>query len=119
MLHSLPAPCGICGRPILDPADCDVDHIVPVAHGGTDDLGNLRLTHASCNRGRRVKGAQRPDRPHWRTTYPAHWPLDPDPANTVTDWSRHWATPGVFNPRCSDCRQLGRACIEPDKRDAA
>jgi hypothetical protein len=53
--------CGICRRkvdPALrypDPNAPSLDHIVPVADGGTNEPGNLRLTHLRCNcsRGRR------------------------------------------------------------------
>lgn len=47
--------CGICDRPV-DPdlawpehRSATVDHILPVAHGGTDDLDNLQLAHFACN----------------------------------------------------------------------
>lgn len=42
--------CGICGEP-LDPihSNFHVDHITPVAHGGTNDLSNLQLAHPHCN----------------------------------------------------------------------
>ena len=29
----------------------DIDHIVPIADGGTDELSNLRPACARCNRG--------------------------------------------------------------------
>lgn len=45
-------PCGICGQPIdysitdhLDPAAYVVDHIVPVAKGGPDELANKQAAH--------------------------------------------------------------------------
>lgn len=47
--------CGICDRPVdpdLEwPAHCSatVDHILPVAHGGGDELDNLQLAHFACN----------------------------------------------------------------------
>jgi hypothetical protein len=47
--------CQICFVPV-DPAlrfpdrmSASVDHIVLVTNGGTNDLGNLRLTHLGCN----------------------------------------------------------------------
>ena len=49
-------PCGICGEaidyalPYLDPMSYVVDHIVPVARGGADELDNKQAAHRSCNR---------------------------------------------------------------------
>lgn len=47
--------CGICTEPV-DMAlthphalSASVDHIIPRARGGTDDLGNLQLAHLTCN----------------------------------------------------------------------
>lgn len=41
--------CYLCGQP-LDPADpMQIEHRKPRAAGGTDDLDNLALAHASCN----------------------------------------------------------------------
>lgn len=48
-------PCGICELPIdydlhyLDPMAFVVDHIVPLAKGGADDLANKQAAHRSCN----------------------------------------------------------------------
>ena len=48
--------CGICGRPVdkslkyPDPMSPTVDHIIPCAKGGSDDLDNLQLAHRACNR---------------------------------------------------------------------
>lgn len=53
--------CGICGEPIdytlphLDPLAFVVDHVVPIAAGGTDMLGNKQAAHRACNR---AKGAR-------------------------------------------------------------
>lgn len=41
--------CGLCGHPLGDSTP-DIDHIHPMADGGTNDPANLRLTHARCNR---------------------------------------------------------------------
>jgi 5-methylcytosine-specific restriction endonuclease McrA len=47
--------CGICGLPVdmsikfPDRQSPTVDHIVSVAHGGTDDLENLQIAHYGCN----------------------------------------------------------------------
>lgn len=50
--------CGICGRYVSPEEALDIDHIHPVAAGGTDDPDNLQVSHASCNRrkGARVLG---------------------------------------------------------------
>jgi endogenous inhibitor of DNA gyrase (YacG/DUF329 family) len=51
--------CGICGEPVdpelrhPDPRCVSLDHIIPVSHGGSNDLWNLRLTHLVCNLRRR------------------------------------------------------------------
>lgn len=40
--------CGICWQ--LMEGEAHVDHLVPKALGGKDDLANLQLAHPSCNR---------------------------------------------------------------------
>lgn len=58
------AGCWICGQPIdyalphLDPGAFVVDHVIPLAAGGADQLGNKRAAHRSCNRskGKRLDG---------------------------------------------------------------
>lgn len=55
--------CAICGKPILDVTDPDlearpsVDHVIPRQMGGADRLGNMLLTHRGCNT---EKGCRRP-----------------------------------------------------------
>lgn len=47
--------CGICGQSIFasfkhpHPASVSVDHIVPLARGGSDALSNKQLAHLGCN----------------------------------------------------------------------
>ena len=47
--------CGICKAPVSpdllhpDPLFASVDHIIPVALGGTSDEENLRIVHLVCN----------------------------------------------------------------------
>lgn len=49
-------PCGICHAdidyraPHLDPGEFVIDHIVPLARGGLDELENLQPAHRECNR---------------------------------------------------------------------
>lgn len=51
--------CHLCHMPVPPEYDPDgdpsptVDHLVPVAYGGSDDMGNLRLAHRLCNQKRR------------------------------------------------------------------
>lgn len=49
--------CGLCGGSV-ERDDVHIDHILPVAHGGTDDPANLQVAHSSCNmaKGARVDG---------------------------------------------------------------
>lgn len=41
--------CALCKEPILHMRDLTIDHVVPLARGGTDKLENLRLAHEFCN----------------------------------------------------------------------
>lgn len=50
--------CGICGCYVRAGEALDIDHILPLARGGTDDFDNLQVSHASCNRS---KGARVPE----------------------------------------------------------
>lgn len=49
-------PCGICLEPIdyalpyTDPLSFVVDHVIPVAKGGLDELDNKQAAHRICNR---------------------------------------------------------------------
>ena len=62
--------CHICHKPInqhprnhQQPDAGVADHLTPVAHGGTNELWNLKAAHVKCNR-------QRGDKPPPKT-YPA------------------------------------------------
>lgn len=48
--------CHLCGKPGAD----SVDHLVPVAHGGTDEVTNLAAAHKACNSSRGARGLQQP-----------------------------------------------------------
>jgi 5-methylcytosine-specific restriction endonuclease McrA len=44
--------CPLCEGLISDPedrTDCNVDHICPRSHGGSDARSNLQLAHIRCN----------------------------------------------------------------------
>ena len=49
-------PCHICEQPIdyalktPDPMSFEVDHLIPLARGGTDTLANKAASHRACNR---------------------------------------------------------------------
>ncbi|WP_063813297.1 HNH endonuclease [Nocardia anaemiae] len=48
-------PCHICGEdidyqlPHMDPGEFVIDHIIPVARGGTDTADNVAAAHRRCN----------------------------------------------------------------------
>ena len=44
--------CVSCGDGVLDGARLEVDHIVPVAAGGRDEMDNLQVLCQSCNSGK-------------------------------------------------------------------
>ena len=44
--------CRYCGRPSGEDVTLEVDHIVPVCEGGTDDPLNLITACWDCNRGK-------------------------------------------------------------------
>lgn len=49
-------PCALCNSEIdyslhyLDPWSFVIDHVVPLAKGGTDTLDNIQAAHRYCNR---------------------------------------------------------------------
>lgn len=63
--------CHLCGGPGAETAD----HLIPVAHGGSDNMTNLAAAHIPCNqrRGARPlgqvqaeKAAEAANRPAWK-----------------------------------------------------
>jgi len=84
--------CHICGEGAADA----IDHIVPVAWGGSDDPRNLAPAHTSCNSRKRDA---RPDA--WTYAHPAMW-LDgfgPNSGDTTEPHKRdrkRTATSSVF-----------------------
>ena len=55
------AACHICGQPIdytlphLDPRAFVIDHVTPLAKGGTDTLDNIAAAHRECNSKKRAR----------------------------------------------------------------
>lgn len=47
--------CGLCGVGIRDIGDCDVDHLQPLAKGGSNDIVNLVAAHRQCNKEKAAK----------------------------------------------------------------
>lgn len=47
MLQRARSRCGICGEVIY--GDFQIDHILPRAGGGTDEIENLQCVHPRCN----------------------------------------------------------------------
>lgn len=53
--------CHICGKAIdfdadwLDPLSFVVDHVVPLAKGGADNLSNKAAAHRECNSKKRAR----------------------------------------------------------------
>lgn len=42
--------CGICLLPFSTTDRVNVDHILPLSLGGSNDVANVQLTHVKCNR---------------------------------------------------------------------
>lgn len=69
--------CGICGQVVdksikyPDPMSPTVDHIIPCAKGGSDDLDNLQLAHRKCNR---LKSDQMPENNQKKADNPRCFP---------------------------------------------
>jgi len=53
--------CYLCDQSpdIDDPLE--IEHVVPKAFGGSDDLSNLRLAHRSCNRTKGTHAVSQPE----------------------------------------------------------
>ena len=54
--------CHLCGKKVPDrphqgrPLDPEIDHLIPVSAGGTDDPSNVALAHRRCNGARGADG---------------------------------------------------------------
>ena len=55
------AACHICGLPIdytlphTEPKSFVIDHVIPLAKGGSDDITNIRAAHRDCNSTKRAR----------------------------------------------------------------
>ena len=47
--------CHLCRTPILARRDLNIDHVVPLARGGSHTYGNLRPAHKLCNQRKHAK----------------------------------------------------------------
>jgi len=50
LLKAHNATCHICGGEIQTGQKWDVEHVIPIAMGGDDELTNMRPAHAKCHR---------------------------------------------------------------------
>jgi hypothetical protein len=107
--------CWRCGGAIPAGSAWDLGHVdeagraqgFPARHPEHVGCNRATLTHAkTAGVTLTVRQAERPKGPRFGGL------PDPDPANSVSVWSRHWS--GPFNPRCPVCRRLGRACPDAD-----
>ena len=78
--------CHLCGGPAADA----IDHIVPVAWGGSDNPENLAPAHTSCNA---AKKDARPDQ--WTYTRPSMWlpGFGPNTAEVEDQYAKKQARP--------------------------
>jgi 5-methylcytosine-specific restriction endonuclease McrA len=54
-LHGV-VPCWVCGEPVA-PDDATLEHIKPLAEGGSSHQDNLAISHAACNHKRHANAA--------------------------------------------------------------
>jgi 5-methylcytosine-specific restriction endonuclease McrA len=55
-LHGV-VPCWVCGEPVA-PEDATLEHIQPLAEGGSSHVENLAISHGECNSRRHAKEKQ-------------------------------------------------------------
>ena len=48
-LSERPMVCSWCGEPIVEPRRLSLDHVLPLAKGGTNVNNNVVLSHRACN----------------------------------------------------------------------
>ena len=60
-IRATKANCHICGEPIdytlrtPDPMSFEVDHVIPLAKGGADNITNKAAAHRQCNSKKRAR----------------------------------------------------------------
>ena len=52
-LHGV-VPCWVCGEPVA-PEDATLEHIKPLAEGGSSHIENLAISHGACNNRRHAQ----------------------------------------------------------------
>lgn len=57
ILSFLPNRCGICGKKVEDPWDCD--HVIAYNKGGETTVENGQMSHPPCNRSKKDKYQRR------------------------------------------------------------
>lgn len=83
-------PCHICGEPIdytlpwTHPRAYVVDHIIPLARGGSDTLSNCAAAHKDCNRLKADKDYAPIIRRSGSIDRPTPWGRDPASGGTST-----------------------------------
>ncbi|MFJ2144164.1 HNH endonuclease [Glutamicibacter sp. NPDC087831] len=50
--------CHLCGKSIAGLEDYSIDHVVPRAQGGSNELSNLRSSHRACNYSRQDRSIE-------------------------------------------------------------
>ncbi|WP_425299428.1 HNH endonuclease [Nocardia farcinica] len=122
--------CSICRLPVpenvprLHPLAAEVDHVVPIARGGTHDPLNLALAHKSCNLAKRDKIGWRRD-PTEVQPLLDEWAANPNPVLragcTADSCDRQAGTKGLCDKHYWRFRKYGTTelpakpsvCVEP------
>lgn len=92
LLHLHSGRCHICGQTInLAREDMHVEHVIPLAMGGADDLTNMQPAHVGCHAEktkidvRAIAKAKRVAAKHNGTWRP---PRNPVPGSRATKWKK-------------------------------